>query len=77
MSHLTEEEQVKEKEKVEADIAVEIPEADFYVPQSRETPTPGVEPPKPPKLKEKDLPLRQPKRLGRARTRTQPHWEKK
>ena len=77
MDHLTEEEKAEEERQIEADISVVIPTADSYTPENRDVPIPGMEPLKSPKLKEDDLPLREPRRSGRPRTILQPHWIKK
>ena len=77
MDHLTEEEQRKEEERVEEDRAVIIDTSDSQVPENREVPTPGVEAPKTPQIREDDLPLRQKRRSSRDRQILQPFWVKK
>ena len=76
MGHLTDEEQVEEEKRVEADISVQIQETTSEIPDNRMVPTPGVEPPKPVKKKE-ELVLRQPRRGGRERTKTKRFWDRK
>ena len=77
MDHLTEEEKEEEEKRIEADLAVVIATSDSDVPENREVPTPGVEAPKAPQIREENLPIRQKRRSARDRQILQPFWVQK
>ena len=72
MSHLTVEEQNEEEERIEADPAVELPTEEGLAQYIRNESASGAEPPKDPKRNEPELPIRQPRRSPRDRTKLQP-----
>ena len=68
MSHLTEEEKEKEDNRMEEDITFDVtPEASTHTPDNRSNPVPGTKAPEPPKLKKKDVIIREPRRSARPR----------
>ena len=68
MSHLSEEEKEKEEARMEEDITFDVtPEASTHTPDNRSNPVPGTKAPEPPKLKKKDVIIREPRRSARPR----------
>ena len=54
-----------------------IDTSDSQVPENRDVPTPGVEAPKAPQIREDNLPLKQKRRSPRDRQILLPFWVKK
>ena len=68
MSHLSQEEQAEEADKIENDVTYDVtPKTTDHSSENRSNPIPGTKPPDPPKPKKKEVTLRAPRRLGRKR----------
>ena len=68
MSHLSQEEQAEEADKIENDVTYDVtPKTTDHSSENRSNPIPGTKAPEPPKLKKKEITIREPRRSSRPR----------
>ena len=69
MSHLSEEEQAKEEERMEEDFTFDVtPKASIHTTENRSNPVPGTKAPEPSKLIKEEIIIREPRRSSRPRS---------